>query len=54
MLIEADVVTVLGRAGGLELTVNDVATRAEVSPYELLVGLRLRQTEIGYPVRGWM
>jgi alanine racemase len=37
-----DVATLLGRDGGRVLTVDDVARRGELSPYELLAGLRLR------------
>lgn len=37
-----DVATLLGRDGDELLDVNDVARTADVSPYELLVGLRLR------------
>jgi alanine racemase len=37
-----DVATLLGRDGDELLDVNDVARTAEISPYELLVGLRLR------------
>jgi alanine racemase len=34
--------TFLGRQGAAELTIAEVAERGELSPYELLVGLRLR------------
>jgi alanine racemase len=37
-----DVATLLGRDGQRVLTADDVAERADVSPYELLAGLRLR------------
>jgi alanine racemase len=37
-----DVATLLGRDGRRTLTVGDVAGRGRLSPYELLVGLRLR------------
>jgi alanine racemase len=37
-----DVVTFLGRDGDLSLTVEEVAAAGGLSPYELLVGLRLR------------
>ncbi|HYW29968.1 MAG TPA: alanine racemase [Gemmatimonas sp.] len=37
-----DVVTLLGRDGDLVLRTEDVADEAGLSPYELLVGLRLR------------
>jgi alanine racemase len=37
-----DVATLLGRDGERVLTADDVAARADVSPYELLAGLRLR------------
>jgi alanine racemase len=37
-----DVATLLGRDGARVLTADDVAARGELSPYELLVGLRLR------------
>lgn len=37
-----DVVTLIGRDGGNELTVEAVAGAADVSPYELLTGLRAR------------
>ena len=37
-----DVATLLGRDGDRVLTVDDVARRGDLSPYELLAGLRLR------------
>jgi alanine racemase len=37
-----DVATLVGRDGGELLTVADVALAADLSPYELLTGLRLR------------
>ena len=37
-----DVATLIGRDGDEELDVNDVARSAELSPYELLTGLRQR------------
>ena len=37
-----DIVTLLGRDGGDVLTVGEVSGLADVSPYELLTGLRLR------------
>jgi alanine racemase len=37
-----DVVTLLGREGGSVITVADLAAAAELSPYEILTGLRLR------------
>jgi len=37
-----DTVTLLGRDGDRVLTVDEVARRGELSPYELLLGLRLR------------
>jgi alanine racemase len=37
-----DVATVLGRDGAHCLTVNAVAESGGLSPYELLVGMRLR------------
>jgi alanine racemase len=37
-----DVVTLLGREGGEVITVSDLATAAELSPYEILTGLKLR------------
>ncbi|GLC26501.1 alanine racemase [Roseisolibacter agri] len=37
-----DVATLIGRDGDALLTVSDVADRAEMSPYELLTGLRQR------------
>ena len=37
-----DVVTLLGRDGGDAITVSELATASELSPYELLTGLRLR------------
>jgi alanine racemase len=37
-----DVATFLGRDGDLLLTVDDVASTAQMSPYELLTGLRMR------------
>jgi len=45
-----DVVTLLGTDGGQTLTTDAVAQRAELSPYELLVGLRLRLPRIYSPV----
>jgi alanine racemase len=37
-----DVVTMLGDDGGARITVSELASMAEVSPYELLTGLALR------------
>jgi alanine racemase len=37
-----DVATLLGRDGEAELDINDVSRDATLSPYELLVGLRMR------------
>jgi alanine racemase len=37
-----DVVTLLGRDGGDAITVSELAAGGELSPYELLTGLRLR------------
>ena len=37
-----DVVTLLGRQGDDVITVSEMATRAGLSPYEILTGLRLR------------
>ena len=37
-----DVVTLLGRDGDQLLTVADVAGAADISPYEMLTGLRSR------------
>ncbi|HEX8848601.1 MAG TPA: alanine racemase [Gemmatimonadaceae bacterium] len=37
-----DVATLIGNAGGDELTVAEVAASAELSPYEMLTGLRSR------------
>jgi alanine racemase len=37
-----DVVTLLGREGGELITVSDLAAAAELSPYEILTGLKLR------------
>jgi len=37
-----DLVTLLGRDGGDVITVGDMAVAAELSPYEILTGLRLR------------
>lgn len=37
-----DVATFLGRQGGAELPIAEVAAAGELSPYEVLVGLRLR------------
>jgi alanine racemase len=37
-----DVATLLGRDGDAVLSVADVAARGDLSPYELLTGLRLR------------
>ncbi|MEO6443642.1 MAG: alanine racemase [Gemmatimonadaceae bacterium] len=39
-----DVATLLGGSGDAVLDLNEVARTAEMSPYELLVGLRLRAT----------
>jgi alanine racemase len=41
-----DVATFIGQDGDDELSVNDVARIAELSPYELLVGLRLRAPRV--------
>jgi alanine racemase len=41
-----DVATFLGRQGDDELTIAEVAAAAELSPYEVLVGLRLRANRI--------
>lgn len=40
--VPGDVATLLGTDGGITLTAEAVGARAGVSPYELLVGLRLR------------
>ena len=40
--VVGDVITLLGQDGEMMLSTDDVAARAELSPYELLVGLRLR------------
>ncbi|CAN5827092.1 alanine racemase [soil metagenome] len=37
-----DIVTLLGQDGGDVITVGELATRSDVSPYEILTGLRLR------------
>lgn len=37
-----DVVTLLGRDGGDEISITELAARSELSPYELLTGLRER------------
>jgi alanine racemase len=37
-----DLVTLLGREGGDAITVGELATAAELSPYEVLTGLKLR------------
>jgi alanine racemase len=37
-----DVVTLLGREGGEVITVGELAAAAELSPYEILTGLKLR------------
>lgn len=37
-----DLVTLLGREGGEVITVSELATAAELSPYEFLTGLKLR------------
>jgi alanine racemase len=37
-----DVVTLLGRDGGEVITVAELAQRSELSPYEILTGLRER------------
>lgn len=41
-----DVATLIGRDGSELLDVNEVARTAELSPYELLVGLRLRAERV--------
>jgi alanine racemase len=41
-----DVATFLGRQGNHELTIAEVATAGELSPYELLVGLGLRAPRV--------
>ena len=41
-----DVATLIGRDGNTLLSTDDVAARAGLSPYELLVGLRLRADRI--------
>ena len=46
-----DVVTLIGRDGGASISVEDVAAAAEMSPYELLTGLRQRMTR-SYPDSG--
>ena len=45
-----NVVTLLGTDGGQTLTTDAVAEIGELSPYELLVGLRLRLPRIYSPV----
>jgi alanine racemase len=47
-----DVATVLGRDGARCLTVNAVAEAGGLSPYELLVGLRLRVPVRHLPATG--
>jgi alanine racemase len=37
-----DAVTLLGRAGTEIITVGELSAMAEISPYELLTGLKLR------------
>jgi alanine racemase len=37
-----DLVTLLGRDGADEITVTELASRSELSPYEILTGLRER------------
>jgi alanine racemase len=37
-----DLVTLLGRDGDDAITINELAAASELSPYELLTGLRLR------------
>jgi alanine racemase len=44
-----DVLTLLGRDGDVVLTAADVAARGGLSPYELLVGLRLRVPHLYSP-----
>jgi alanine racemase len=44
-----DVATLLGRDGDRVLTVADVAGRGDLSPYELLAGLRLRLPHVHLP-----
>jgi alanine racemase len=44
-----DVLTLLGRDGDRVLTAADVAARGGLSPYELLVGLRLRVPRLYSP-----
>jgi alanine racemase len=41
-----DVATLLGREGDEELDINDVSKHVELSPYELLVGLRMRAPRV--------
>lgn len=41
-----DVATFLGRQGQAELTLGDVAASGDLSPYELLVGLKLRAPRV--------
>ena len=41
-----DVATLVGRDGGAQLTVSEVAREADVSPYELLTGLRTRMPHL--------
>jgi alanine racemase len=43
---EGDVVTLIGRDGGCEITVDDVAELAETISYEILTGLRPRLPRI--------
>ena len=37
-----DIVTFIGRDGDAEITVSEVAQQGELSPYEILTGLRGR------------
>ncbi len=41
-----DVVTLMGSSDGVTLTTDDVAARGELSPYELLTGLRMRLSRV--------
>ena len=41
-----NLITLIGRDGDLEITVDEVARLGEISPYELLVGLKLRLPRI--------
>lgn len=45
-VVVGDIATFIGRQGDAELTIGEVAELGELSPYELLVGLRLRAPRV--------